>query len=193
MRKVDDALRAWRRRIPDGLVRNVLLCAAVMMCAALTRGMGDGELVRAVGALVREEWDESLGRLIFVDNLSPDTLYVFSSGVSGELRAPVSGRVTHAFSESEPYLGFEGGAQTVRAADAGEVMSVSHGEDEERIVRVRGASGMELIYGSLMTAYVREGDRVAAGDPLGAARSDMPVFFEARVQGKPVDPTDWLP
>ena len=77
----------------------------------------------------------------------------------------------------------------VRAAADGEVMSIAHGLDEERIVRIRHDDASEAIYGNLASCLAQVGDRVYAGDVFASILEGEPLAFELRVDGRSVDPT----
>jgi len=94
----------------------------------------------------------------------------------------------HAWSESEPYITIQGTVTDVRAAADGEVMSIAHGLNEERILRVRHDDGTEALYGNLLNCHAGEGDRVYAGDVIATLIKDQPLAFELRVDGRSVDP-----
>ncbi len=52
------------------------------------------------------------------------------------------------------------------------------------------------LYGHLSAVNVNKGDRVGAGAPLGLSGRNTggnpALYFELRVDGKPVDPLQWL-
>jgi murein DD-endopeptidase MepM/ murein hydrolase activator NlpD len=106
--------------------------------------------------------------------------------------APVSGTVVHAWSREEPYLLLEGDTRDVRAFENGEVMSIAHGMEEERIVRLRHTDGTESVYGNLESCSVAVGAQVAAGDIIGKLIAEKPLAFEVRVNGRSVDITHSL-
>ena len=71
-------------------------------------------------------------------------------------------------------------------------MSVAHGMEEERILRLRHDDGTETIYGNLQSCCVEVGDRVYAGEIIGTLLEDQPLAFEVRINGRSVDPTRGL-
>ena len=81
-----------------------------------------------------------------------------------------------------------GSMDDIRAAADGEVMSIAHGPDEERIIRVRHDDGTEALYGNLQHCYVEAGQRVYAGEIIASLIGDQPLAFELRVDGRSVDP-----
>lgn len=101
---------------------------------------------------------------------------------------PMAGDTVHAWSQSEPYMAFMSAVRDVRAVADGEVMSVAHGLEEERILRVRHDDDTESIYGNLLTCYAQEGDRVYAGDVIATTIEGKPLVFELRGMGAPSIP-----
>ncbi len=99
------------------------------------------------------------------------------------------GELTHAWSRNEPYIELTGAVADVRAVADGEVMSLAHGPDEEKILRLRHDDGMESLYGNLQSCWVEEGAYVYAGDLIGQTRAGLPLCFELRRDGRSVDPT----
>ena len=69
-------------------------------------------------------------------------------------------------------------------------MSVSHGIDAERVLRIRQDDGLETLYYELGSATVREGDHVSADTYLGCALPDKAVTIEVRRAGRAIDPTE---
>ena len=48
------------------------------------------------------------------------------------------------------------------------------------------------VYGHLGSATVHKGDRIEAGHTVGLAGRNPSLYFELRVDGKAVDPLQWL-
>ena len=89
----------------------------------------------------------------------------------------------------EPYLELSCNTTDVRAAADGEIMSIAHGMDEERIVRIRHEGGLETLYGNLASCAHEVGDRVYAGDAFATVLEGAPLAFELRRDGRSIDPT----
>lgn len=117
---------------------------------------------------------------------------------------PVTGIVTQRFStgtRSEPrHDGIdimpEENAVVVSAA-RGTVTEQGWDNDLGRYVRVNHDFGVETVYGHLSRAFVKPGDQIGKGDPLGVVgntgRSLGPhLHFEIIFKGKPVDPMIYL-
>ena len=136
------------------------------------------------------EWDESVGKLSFVDSLLPaEVQQVWRQEESVTVFEPVQGNVVHAWSRQEPYLELSCNTTDVRAAADGEIMSIAHGMDEERIVRIRHEGGLETLYGNLASCAHEVGDRVYAGDAFATVLEGAPLAFELRRDGRSIDPT----
>lgn len=181
-----------KKDFAERLTRNVAVAAAILLCAVAVRNAAlpqAKDVFTAIQAGVTMDLDETLGKLTFVSNLLPESALVFwNSSETVQVTAPVHGDIVHAFSEDEPYIALLGVSSDVRVAADGEVMSVAHGDGEERVVRVRHENGLETLYGNLVECFVSEGDQVYAGDIIGETAQKQPVFFEVRRNGRSVDP-----
>ena len=87
----------------------------------------------------------------------------------------------------------------VFAADDGIVALVgSSGSGYGNYVVIAHAGGFDTLYGHLSTALVKAGQTVTQGTPVGLEGSTgnstgAHLHFELRVNGRPVDPTPYLP
>jgi len=189
----EDALKmGWAEK----LIRNAAVVGilALTVSAVHNAGLPSGQsVVTAVQEMIQGDWDSQLGKISFVSNLLPETVSVFfEAPYAAVLAAPAQGKVLHAWSEGEPYLGYDAGDGRVFAASEGQVMSVAHGMDEERVVRVRQRDGLECLYYGLEEALVREGDQVTADTCLGRLLPGQEAVIEVRRYGRAIDPTDLL-
>lgn len=116
-------------------------------------------------------------------------------------RWPTTGRLARRFDAGATRKGIliagEGG-QPVRAAADGEVVYsgsglIGYGE----LVIIKHSAGMLSAYAHNRERLVDEGDRVRAGQTIGRMgrneRDETVLHFEIRRDGKPVDPSDYLP
>lgn len=75
----------------------------------------------------------------------------------------------------------------------GNLVIIDHGEHPDRGTR---AGPIYSLYGHLGTIQAERGTRIDRGEPIGLAGrvlSGFPgIYFEMRVDGKPVDPLEWL-
>ncbi len=180
----------------DRLLRNIAIAGCLLLLVIAARNVGQEPLQAAYAALqesVTLEWDESLGKLTFVNQLLPQEIRtVWSEQAAQDISLPVQGRVVHAWSRQEPYVSIGGGVSEVHAVLAGEVMSLAHGPDEELILRIRHEDGLETLYGNLAACYVEEGDAVYEGDVIGRRMDEAELVFDMRLDGRSIDPTEWL-
>ena len=179
----------------EHLARNLALAGMLVITVAAVRNaeLPSGRTVlTAVQQMISGEWDDHLGKISFVGRFLPETVAVFfESSPDYSLTAPCFGALTHRWTEQEPYLGYTSDDQRVFAAAAGQVMSISHGDDEEFILRVRHDDGLETMYYNLASISAAEGDRVTAGTCLGSALPSG-VIIEVRRAGYAIDPTDLM-
>lgn len=184
----------WGERLLqlDKLARNLIVVGCLFMVVVAVRNTTTSEAQSVFGAIQASagiEWDESVGKLSFVNALLPESIQaVWNEKNDLTVFAPVGGEVVHAWSQQEPYLTIESSVADVRAAADGEVMSIAHGLDEERIIRIRHDDDSETLYGNLKTCFVEEGDRVYAGDVFAQLIEGSPLAFELRIDGRSVDP-----
>jgi septal ring factor EnvC (AmiA/AmiB activator) len=86
--------------------------------------------------------------------------------------------------------------QAVRAVHEGTVAFAGPFTGYGNLVIVEHANRTHSLYGYLSSFSVSKGDRVEAQGPLGAAGLDPSgnagLYFELRVDGKPVDPLQWM-
>lgn len=176
----------------DRLLRNLAVAGGLALLVVAIRNADLPQAQSVFGTLretVNMEWDESLGRLSFVSDMLPQGVReVWSERQAVQVLAPVVGETVHAWSAGEPYIELKSVVSDVRAVADGEVMSVAHGIDEERIVRIRHDDGLESVYGNLLVCYLNEGDRVYEGDIFARLPEDTPLAFELRRDGRSIDP-----
>ena len=190
--------QGWGKRLlrADKLVRNLAVVGAMLLTVVAVKNAGSPNAQSVFSALQAStdmEWDESLGKLSFVGGILPEGIQaVWSEREAISVFEPVSGETMHAWSQSEPYMAFMSQVRDVRAVADGEVMSVAHGLEEERILRVRHDDATESIYGNLLTCYAQEGDRVYAGDVIATTIEGKPLVFELRRDGRSIDPEGLL-
>ena len=187
---------AEKTRWGEKLARN---CAFVGILTLMVVSVRNAQLptgqtvLTAVQEMIDASWDSSLGKISFVSNLLPESMAVFfESDLNAELTAPCFGPVVHAWSEKEPYLGYSATNGNVYAVSTGQVMSVAHGLEEERVVRVRHDNGLESLYYNLASVNIREGDEVSAQTCLGTALAGRQALVEVRRAGRAIDPTELL-
>ena len=86
--------------------------------------------------------------------------------------------------------------QRVGAVHEGTVAFADQFTGYGTLVIIEHGGGAFTLYGHLETAHVARGDRVEAGSSLGASgrnpNGNPVVYFELRIDGRPVDPLQWL-
>lgn len=179
----------------ETLIRNSAIACALMLSLMAVNNVDSDWSRRITGGVkdavtMRINWDDSLGRLRFVRALVPETALVYlSSDGQGRLLDPVRGEVRHLYSEQQPWLLYECGAQEpVWAAMEGKVATVGQGAAGDWVVLIDHGDGVETLYGYLSEVEVAVGQQVTAGTTLGKASADGRVYLEYRENGTPVDP-----
>ena len=186
-RAVLDAAVAARNRLIDDLDRRRDLAAQFV-----------GELQAAQAALQR----------LVAGPADPDTALSLPIGpFRGDLEWPVQGRVTSAFGRAPSGRfgtsivrnGIEVAAPEgapARAVHEGTVAYAAPFAGFGTLVIVDHGGGIFSMYGHLLQASVDQGARVRRGDTVGmvglAPAGDAALYFEMRVDGRPVDPLQWL-
>jgi septal ring factor EnvC (AmiA/AmiB activator) len=119
----------------------------------------------ATGIVTGRFGRQSLGR--FGTSISRNGIQI-SIAEGQVVRAVHEGTIAHA----EPFTGY------------GNLVILDHGDGEY------------TLYGYLSAMYVATGDRLEAGEPIGTSgrspSGNPALYFELRVDGKPVDPLQWL-
>lgn len=180
----------------DKLIRNLAVAGGLLLVVVAVKNAGIPEtqsVFSALQASVNADWDESVGKLSFVSALLPEGLQeVWNAQDNVAVYAPMVGQTVKTWTAQEPYIEVAGSVTDVRAVADGEIMSVAHGMDEERIVRIRHDDGTESVYGNLLACYREVGDRVLTGDIFARVPEDEPLAFELRKNGRSIDPEGLL-
>ena len=115
---------------------------------------------------------------------------------------PVRGRILTNFqADTSARKGIDIGAvagQPIQAAASGEVVYAGNGiQGSGNLIIIRHNERLLSAYAHNRTMLVSEGQQVRPGDQIGEAGVDAEgvplVHFEIRLDGKPVDPLDYLP
>ena len=183
-----------RLSFQERLLRNSFLACAVLLGILALGNIQQPWAIRASEGIeqaltMKVDLDQSLGQLSFVKNIMPESALVFFN-LSGdhELHAPVQGNLTHAYSDSQPWLMFEctEGAP-VCAAAAGTISAVSELSDGTYGVLIDHGDGMESVTANLTSVELQSGDQVLRGGTIGTSSGS--VYFELRQGGETCDPT----
>lgn len=182
----------------EKLLRNAAVaCSLLLVVMALsnvnqpwTQQATEG-IRRAV--TMRIDLDESLGRLSFVRQLMPEAALVFwNMGSGADFRQPVSGTITHAYSDQQPWLMYQcRSQQPVYAAREGTVSAIGQGADGEWTLMLDHDDGEQTVYAYLGQAIVKVGQQLQAGAQLGVTDEgeDARLYFELRKNGQSQNPT----
>lgn len=192
--EIEPVENKWTFRVlhADRLVRNLAVVGVLLLTVIALRSSSYPQAQSVFSALQDSagmEWDESIGKLSFVNRMLPEALQeVWNPSADVTVYAPVSGEVLHVWSRNEPYVTLKSSTDEIRASADGEVMSIAHGMDEERIIRIRHEDHTETIYGNLRECFVEAGQRVYAGDLIGRLLENQLLAYELRIDGRSVDP-----
>ena len=181
----------------ERLLRNTAVACALLLTVMSLKNV-DQPWSRKMTEGVRQamtmriDWDETLGRLSFVRALVPETALVFLNlGDRVDLIAPTAGKITHDYSEGQPWLEYAcGPAEQVLAAADGVVTAAGQGAGGDWIVLIQSEDGTETVYGYLASVYVRAGQEVKAAQQIGATadEDESRLYFELRENGEAVNP-----
>jgi len=178
------------------LTRNLALAGMLLLAITSVRNaaLPSGKTILAsVQDIIETDWDSDIGKISFVSNLFPETVSVFfDSSPDALLTQPCFGELIHPWDQNEPYLGYESADSKVYAVAAGQVMSIAHGNNEEKILRIRQADGLETLYYNLASISVQEGDYVTSSTFLGQVLPAAQAVIEVRKDGLAIDPTGMM-
>ena len=183
-------------RTGDRLTRNFLCAALVIVSvyAIKSADLGSENLLEAaVSSLTETPWEESLGRIQFVNSTFPETLSVFWNGNEDlSLRIDPLSSVLHAWTESEPYISVSAQNGTAYALCDGTVTSISGDVSNGITVTLDHGAGYETLLYDIAVCHVQEGETVHAGHVIGTLGTNRAMAFELRCNGLPMDPGKYL-
>jgi len=179
------------KKVPfaEKLTRNVLVAALLLCCVVGARDLSlapDQTVLDVLQNAVESEWDDNLGRLVYVNSTLSDAIAVFSSSRQTSLYQPSNGEVIDVFSPSAPYIVYHN-AGTVYAAADGEVLSVTPDNNgQSYTIRIFSNQAFECLYYGLQSCNVHEGDVIEALSVIGEC-GDQALYFEVRQNGAALD------
>lgn len=186
-----------RLSFQERLLRNSFLACAVLLGVLALSNLNQPWAVKAADSIQQAltmtiDLDESLGQLSFVRKLMPEAALVFFDLQGGsELARPVQGKLSHAYSEIQPWLMFEPGEDaSVCAAEAGIISAVSPLSDGRFGLLIDHGNGLESVMANLDEVEFTPGDEVMRGAVVGSCTQGL--YFELRQGGEPIDPTEKL-
>jgi murein DD-endopeptidase MepM/ murein hydrolase activator NlpD len=170
------------------------------------------------GALLSEDVARTIQQLAWIEGETAnvgDSLTILSALLKDRPTAPsrpslwpVRGPVTSRFGPRRSPYG--GGTELhpgididarhgmpVTAGGDGEVVFAGRDSGYGRLVIVDHGGDVDTLYGHLSAIYVREGEKVRRGQPIGAVGASgratgAHLHYEVRVSGRPVDPRRYL-
>ena len=164
-------------------------------------------LASLVAHIARELAKKSKRGKILKKNLkTPEpTGEVTFAKLKGKLRLPVIGELTNRFGSprSDTGLSWKGlviatqNGETVKAIASGEVAYADALRGFGKLLILDHGDGYMSLYGYNQSLARKVGDKVNAGDKIaltgsGDGSGESGLYFEMRVQGKPVDPMKWM-
>lgn len=180
----------------DRLLRNSALACALLL-GILALGNIDQPWAQRTSETIERaltmhiDLDESIGQLSFVRRLMPESALVFLN-LSGEseFTAPITGHLTHAYTETQPWLMFVSEeSESIRAVSSGTVTAVSKLSDGSYGILIDHGGGLESVYAYVSDASVQSGDTVSRNQAIATS---FTLYFELRDGGKAIDPTERL-
>ncbi len=199
---LQDAARAARRALDRAIAAQTALVEEIDTRRDLFTAQLAGELEAA-----RQRLETSLADLAAGASPSSTTLTLPLRPFRGQIEPPMPGAVTEPFGAPRPTEGgttIAGGGieiavtpgEPVYAIHEGEVVSAGTFEGLGTLVIVSHGDQAFSLYGYLVSLAVQEGVQVDERAELGTAgvslTGDATVYFELRIDGRPVDPVEWL-
>ena len=147
-----------------------------------------GNTMEVLSAILHQRMDETRGSL--------PTLWP----IHGAVTSPFGARTSPLGEGVEMHSGIDIQAafgRPVTAAGSGQVVFAGRDGGYGGLVIIDHGNQMSSLYGHLSALYVREGQAVRRGQPIGAAgatgrATGTHVHYEVRVSGSPVDPRRFL-
>lgn len=125
--------------------------------------------------------------------------------LKGKLAIPVKGDITNRFGASRPdstvlWKGIfvrAATGQTVKAIAAGRVVFADWLRGFGNLLIIDHGTGYMSLYGNNETLYKQVGDELRGGDTIATVgnsggNEDSGLYFELRLESKPLDPLKWL-
>ena len=186
-----------RSSFQERLMRNSCLACAVLLGILALSNVDRPWAQKASGGIekaltMKIDLDQSIGQMRFVQKIMPESALVFFN-LTGEteLKKPVEGKLSHAYSDIQPYLMFECAEDTlVCMPKDGIVSAVSQLSDGRWGVLIDHGNGMESVISGIKHLDSASGDQLKQGDILGTGSSK--IYYELREGGNASNPTALL-
>ena len=204
-RRATDRVRALQTEADELASRERTLLGEIRRLE-IDRQIKTAELAGELEA-ARQRLESSLAELAAGTSPSATTLALPLRPFRGQIEPPVPGEVTVPFGAPRPPeagSAIAGGGielavtpgEPVYAIHEGEVVSAGTFEGLGTLVIVSHGNQAFSLYGYLASLEVHEGVQVDERAALGTAgvslTGDATVYFELRIDGRPVDPVEWL-
>ncbi|MFN0318420.1 MAG: murein hydrolase activator EnvC family protein [Burkholderiales bacterium] len=193
------------RHAREGLLNQVATDLQKRKDAVETLKKDEQRLASLVAHLARELARKSKHKKKLNLKTPEPTGDVAFGSLKGKLRLPVIGELTNRFGSprSDTGLSWKGlviatqSAEPVKAIAAGEVAYAGALRGFGKLLILDHGEGFMSLYGYNQSLNRKVGDKVNGGDTIAIAGSrdasgDSGLYFELRVQGKPVDPMKWM-
>ena len=183
-----------RSSFQERLMRNSCLACAVLLGILALSNVDRPWAQKASGGIekaltMKIDLDQSIGQMSFVQKIMPESALVFFN-LSGEadLKKPVEGKLSHAYSDVQPYLMFECSEnQAVCMPKDGIVSAASQLSDGSWGVMIDHGNGAESVVAGIKELHAAVGDELKQGETIGVSGSKL--YFEQREGGNATDPT----
>ncbi len=181
----------------ERLMRNSCLACAVLLGILALSNIERPWAQKASGSIekaltMKIDLDQSIGQMRFVQKIMPESALVFFN-LTGEtdLKMPVDGNLSHAYSELQPYLMFECSEDLpVYIPKDGIVSAISQLSDGSWGAMIDHGNGVESVISGMKQIEKAAGDQCLQGDIIGV--SSCKIYYELREGGNPADPTALL-
>ncbi|MEG0934005.1 MAG: M23 family metallopeptidase [Clostridia bacterium] len=186
------------RTTGEKLLRNTAIACTLLMCVMAMSKLDtpwSKQVTQTIASAVtmRVDLDDTLGKLNFVRDWMPDTALVFwNMGAGDALARPVSGALTHAYTDAQPWLEYQvRGEQPVYAAADGTVAALSENDKGEWTMLIDHEGGEQTVYAYMGKAIAATGQALERGAQIGVTQNQEAarLYFEMRAGGVPVDPS----
>lgn len=181
--------------VQDRLLRNSCLACAILLgilaLGNLQQPWAQNASASIEKALTMEiDLDKSLGQLSFVKKLMPESALVFFNlNGDNDFIQPVQGKVTHSYSETQPWLMFSSAENaSVCACADGTIAAVSPMSSGGYGVLIDHGNGVESVTACMSEVHVQTGNSVVKGSIIGSTAGTL--YFELRENETSTDPTE---
>jgi murein DD-endopeptidase MepM/ murein hydrolase activator NlpD len=129
---------------------------------------------------------------------SNDTNKKINSNSNRILKIPTLGtyQITSEFTEStvHPCKGIFLKVESLEVLSArnGKIVSIDYLNGYNLVVVVQHENNMKTVYGNLNSSYVKIGDKIKTGEPIGNLLNNKNLYFQVSKKGNPINPLDLI-